>query len=524
MYCSVCISFIFLNHQLIRCLFTADGQNGNGITDIVYEPPTEPIDFGHDFEPKHVECGGWHCCTVSTGYQSKCWGWNGFGQLGQGDSNSRGDEDSEMGDNLKIIDLGSEFYVDHLSCGWAHTCALSINHSIKCFGANSAGQLGYGHSMSIGDGPGEMGDDLKIVDLGTDFEPIQVECGFASSCALSTEYRMKCWGLNTDGQLGQGDTIYSIGSSTNTMGDNLTNIDLGTDFNVTEIRCGSAHVCALSIDATIKCFGLNIEGQLGLGDNLTRGFSPDDMGDNLFPVDLGIDFQPQMLGIGGWHSFAVSINGTMKAWGFGGYGNLGYGDYWWRGDHVYEMGDYLPIIDVGSNLTVISVSHSPFSFHTCAFLEDKVGSVMLKCFGRNEDGQIGLGDTENRGDDVTEMGDNLPAVMIYVATEEPTFIPTNTPSMVPTNIPTYVPTIDSAESEMDDGSENSEVVNNGITIIHLTVIGVSVIFVCNCVCCMLYLRKWRMVQRAASDEKRLGMEMNKQDTGKGQTGGTSGDK
>ena len=141
-----------------------------------------------------------------------------------------------MEDNLEIIDLGSEFYVDHLSCGWAHTCALSFNHGIKCFGTDSAGQLGYGHSMSIGDGPGEMGEDLNIVDLGTYFEPIQVECGFSSSCALSTEHRVKCWGLNADGQLDQGDTIYSIGSSTNTMGDNHKVINSGTSFNVTEIR------------------------------------------------------------------------------------------------------------------------------------------------------------------------------------------------------------------------------------------------------------------------------------------------
>ena len=69
---------------------------------------------------------------MSTEKEAKCWGGNHYGQLGQGDTNNRGDADGEMGDNLKIIDLGSDFFVDQISCGAFYTCALSTNHRIKC--------------------------------------------------------------------------------------------------------------------------------------------------------------------------------------------------------------------------------------------------------------------------------------------------------------------------------------------------------------------------------------------------------
>lgn len=100
----------------------------------------------------------------------------------------------EMGNALQVIDFGSDFDVDHISCGDYHTCALSTSNGLKCFGFNSYGQLGYGHSESLGDGAGEMGDSLSLVDLGSDFVPTQVDCGGLFTCALSTGFGVKCWG------------------------------------------------------------------------------------------------------------------------------------------------------------------------------------------------------------------------------------------------------------------------------------------------------------------------------------------
>ena len=99
-----------------------------------------------------------------------------------------------MGNALEVIDLGTDFDVDHVSCGYHHTCALSTSNELKCFGRNDYGQLGYGHTDNIGNAAGDMGDFLSSVDVGTNFVPIQVDCGSYFTCALSTDFGVKCWG------------------------------------------------------------------------------------------------------------------------------------------------------------------------------------------------------------------------------------------------------------------------------------------------------------------------------------------
>ena len=97
-----------------------------------------------------------------------------------------------------------------------------------------------------------MGDVLPFVDLGTNYEPIQVETGREFTCALSAEFDVKCWGRSLYGQLGQGNTT-NIGDRNGTMGDNLAVIDLGADFSAIEIRSGDNHICALSMNDEVKC-------------------------------------------------------------------------------------------------------------------------------------------------------------------------------------------------------------------------------------------------------------------------------
>ena len=161
-----------------------------------------------------------------------------------------------MGDNLKEIDWGSDFVIEQIAPCDTHTCALSVDNRVKCIGANSDGELGIGTQSDRGDQPGELGDDLPFVDLGGEFTPIQIDCGHCFTCALSTGGNVKCWGDNAYGQLGQGDSV-DRGSVQSGMGDNLTIIDLGTEFNVSVIHCGADHVCAKSADNKIKCWGLH---------------------------------------------------------------------------------------------------------------------------------------------------------------------------------------------------------------------------------------------------------------------------
>ena len=114
-----------------------------------------------------------------------------------------------------------------------------------------------------------------------------IAAGFAHACALLDNGTVKCWGRNNFGQLGVGDTT-NRGNGIGQMGDNLPTVDLGTNRTATAITAGGFHTCAL-LDNNTACWGDNFNGQLGLGDTTDRGTASGQMGDNLPTVRLGRD-------------------------------------------------------------------------------------------------------------------------------------------------------------------------------------------------------------------------------------------
>ena len=111
-----------------------------------------------------ISTGSWHTCALLSSGAVKCWGYNSDGQLGLGDTNSRGDEPNEMGVNLLAVDLGlaAGVTVTAISTDSDHTCALLSSGAVKCWGSNSDGQLGLGDTNNRGDEPNEMGAALPI--------------------------------------------------------------------------------------------------------------------------------------------------------------------------------------------------------------------------------------------------------------------------------------------------------------------------------------------------------------------------
>jgi alpha-tubulin suppressor-like RCC1 family protein len=276
----------------------------------------------------------------------KCWGRNPSGQLGQGDIDNRGDQPGEMGADLLPIALGTGRTAIAVTAGTNHTCALLDNHQVKCWGNNAAGQLGLGDPNSRGNAPGEMGDNLPPVDLGPGRTATAISAGSSYTCALLDNRRVKCWGANAAGQLGQGD-IDNRGDAPSEMGADLLPIALGTGRTATAITAGANNTtCAVLDNGRAKCWGNNVAGQLGQGDIDNRGDAPSEMGDNLPPVDLG-------------------------------------------------PGRTVTAINVGSN-------------HACAHLDNR----QIRCWGNNANGQLGLGNTNDRGDQPGEMGTNLPRVPV----------------------------------------------------------------------------------------------------------------
>jgi alpha-tubulin suppressor-like RCC1 family protein len=227
----------------------------------------------------------YHTCAVLDDASVKCWGYNHKGQLGQGSTSNLGDGGSEMGDNLAAIDLGSGRSATAISAGEYHTCALLDNSSVKCWGSNPYGELGQGNSDHLGNGGGEMGDNLAPIDLGSGRTATAISAGRWHTCALLDDASVKCWGASDSGELGQGNTTY-LGNGSGEMGDNLLAIDLGSGRTATAISTRAEHTCALLDNSVFKCWGKNHKGQLGQGNTDSLGDGANEMGDNLTAIDL----------------------------------------------------------------------------------------------------------------------------------------------------------------------------------------------------------------------------------------------
>ena len=396
----------------LRCWGHNDeGRLGLGDTLTRGDQPNEmganlpAIDLGTGRTATAATAGSDHICAILDNARLKCWGANYLGQLGQGDNDSRGDQPGEMGDALPVISLGTGRTVTAATAGAAHTCALLDNGRVKCWGAGSV--LGQGTTNSRGDGPNEMGASLPAIDLGTGRTATVIAAGDNHTCAILDNGALKCWGLNEFGQLGLGD-IATRGDGAGEMGNNLASVNLGAGRNAVAVVAGEDHTCALLDNATVKCWGRNTSGQLGLGDTAARGDAAGEMGDNLPVVDLGTGRTATALASGGGHVCALLDNATIKCWGFNSAGQLGLaeGTGTARGDGPGEMGDNLPSVNLGTGRSVSALVAGSSS--TCARLDNGA----LKCWGAGSFGRLGQGDTADRGRLQTSMGDNLPAVFL----------------------------------------------------------------------------------------------------------------
>lgn len=135
-----------------------------------------------------------HSCAIAANGTLHCWG-DGFGgELGYGNTNNIGDNESPG--SAGAVDLGGHSAVA-VSVGDNHTCAILDDHTVRCWGEGASGQLGYGNTNNIGDNetPGSVGP----VNLGAGRTAMEVSAGGSHTCALLDDDTVRCWGLGSSG-------------------------------------------------------------------------------------------------------------------------------------------------------------------------------------------------------------------------------------------------------------------------------------------------------------------------------------
>jgi len=233
-----------------------------------------------------------HACYVANGLVY-CWGSNSQGQLGR-DPNDLGDPVTRSAVPLVVPGLTN---VTAVAAGGNHTCVLKSDTTVHCFGESG---VWIGNNAS-----------------GITYQPIQVTTGAASvtagarhTCAVMTAGSVYCWGSGWNGELGNGGT----GTSS------IPVQALGTSDPALAVSAGYAHTCAVVQSGRVKCWGSNSSGQIGQGSVGTNVLTP---GDVLLQSTSGALEGAVSVSAGFSHSCAVTLSGAAYCWGDNMYQELG---------------------------------------------------------------------------------------------------------------------------------------------------------------------------------------------------------
>ncbi len=381
----------------VRCWgYNAFGQLGYGHRDTIGddESPASEGDVDLGGAAIQIATGDEHTCAVLEGGTLRCWGYNRFGQLGYGNINDVGDDETPA--MVDTVDVGG--VVTEVSAGSSHTCAKLEGGKVRCWGNPDNGRLGYGNTRAVGaeELPSAAGD----INLGRRAVGIQAADGrFALafggivpgsiSCAVLEGGGVRCWGPSS--------APLGYPRRRTDLGDNETPADVGVvDIGgpVTQIAAGVLHVCALlggdavSGAGPVRCWGENAAGILGYG------MDPLIIGDDEHPAEAGdvpIGGNATQIALSGMHTCALLDTGNVRCWGIGDI--LGYESNDIIGDD--EVPSSVGVVNLGGRALQISAGTQ----HTCALLE----GGRVRCWGGNEHSQLGTPDSGVVGDEVGEM-------------------------------------------------------------------------------------------------------------------------
>lgn len=335
-----------------------------------------------------LTAGGYHTCALLTGGGMECWGYNFYGQLG-----------SYRASSPTPVTVTAVTGATDVTTGAGHACARLTTPAYAnrpvCWGANANGELGAGLTPS-------PADTTVAVDVAsTPAVPIDeadlLAAGNDHTCALATGSQTpRCWGRNTQGQLGDGTNSNSTAPVAVSGITTATSVDAGGLLAGVEV----GHSCALLADGGVRCWGGNTSGQLGDGTTTNRNAPvtvlSDDDDDHLNtpPPDLTPPVAltgASAISAGGLHACALLTSSRVRCWGENGSGQLGDGT---TGDRPFAVTVDLDAdepdpdetepknFDPLTGVTQVAAGGR----HTCALKSDDT----LWCWGSNSAGQLGV--------------------------------------------------------------------------------------------------------------------------------------
>ena len=220
-----------------------------------------PVSLGPGRTATAITAGGNHTCALLDDGVVRCWGLGEFGQLGNGGTASIGDGEDPGAANP--VNLGAGQTATAVTAGAFHTCAIRADGAVSCWGSGINGQLGYAGTGAILD-PSQVG----TVDLGPGRTAKAITAGFAHTCAILDNGSVRCWGLNGSGQLGYANTV-RIGDNETPAA--AGPVALGAGRTAVAISAGGEHTCAVLDDGSVRCWGSPLNGQLGYGNLVAIG-------------------------------------------------------------------------------------------------------------------------------------------------------------------------------------------------------------------------------------------------------------
>jgi alpha-tubulin suppressor-like RCC1 family protein len=344
------------------------------------------------FDATALSAGEAHTCALSATGGAACWGLNAQGQLGDGTQTKRAapvvptglppgllaigaggqhtcaltadggvmcwgdDAAGELGDNMTTSRSTPAFVntltsgVSAIAVGGNHTCALTTAGAVLCWGDNSNAQLGN-NSMLSSSTPGPVS--------GLAANVTAISAGFWHTCALLRSGGLSCWGRNVDGELGNGTTTPSLTPVTVS----------GLPSGVVGIVSGGVFTCAVTDAGAVVCWGGNDHGEIGDGTRMARSVPTPATGLGSGVVGLAA---------GDAHACAVVSSGAVFCWGFNTYGTVG-------NDGGSDAWQPTPVVGLTSGAGVVALTGG--GAHTCALFD--TGGI--RCWGLNTSGQLGDG-------------------------------------------------------------------------------------------------------------------------------------